>query len=203
MLLRAAAGHDKGGAGQRNRQAAGASIPWSLLVSQRACPHPASVERAGHGCATCRKRPPREGSQSCGPRARRTRARLQGRRPVGWGADAGKRGRRQSGSVIAGPGESGKDGAKMLKPFPNETLWGSLRRNRWGYPRETRQHEGANVGSGARREAPATGRAAAQVARFPPWCTGIKSAILQFSASAMTARTSTLILRLPCSMLER
>lgn len=56
--------------------------PVTADRSRRAWPCPARVERAGHGCAARRKRLPREGSRSRNPRARRTRARLQGRRPV-------------------------------------------------------------------------------------------------------------------------
>ena len=76
--------------------------------SRRAWPCPASVERAGHGCAARRKRPPREGSRSREPRARRTRARLQGRMPVDRGGGSGSEAGDSADRLLARPGESGK-----------------------------------------------------------------------------------------------
>ena len=69
---------------QRRREGAeppsgGRVDPVAATRSRRAWPRPARVERAGHGCAARRKRPPREGSLCRERRARRTRARFTGR----------------------------------------------------------------------------------------------------------------------------
>ncbi len=198
---RAAGGYDRDGARGRNRQAAGASIPWLLLVSG-ACgrvPRESSGPATGAPHAGSARRAKVPGTAN-GVRAGRALAYRDVWRQLGPGIEE-----RSRDGAVRSLRSWEKAGRAKTSPslFRTKPRKGRREEIGGGYRRGNRSHESASAGSGARKEVPATGWAAVQATRFPPWCTGIRSAILQFSPSAMTARTSTLMVRLPCSMLER